>query len=53
MLPVPPRLTALSAIVVVPDATGVPEMSPEPVSIVSPVGKLDAAKLVGLLAAVI
>ena len=52
-LPVPALLVALSVVVDVPAVVGVPEINPEAVFTVRPVGNADAAKLVGRLAAVI
>ena len=52
-LPVPPLLVALSITLEVPAPVGVPEIKPEAVSTVRPVGNPDAPKLVGELVAVI
>jgi len=53
LVPVPPALEAEIVIVLVPVESGVPLMSPEFVLIESPLGRPVAAKLVGLLEAVI
>ena len=53
LVPVPPALEAESVIVLVPGEAGEPLMSPEFVSRERPLGRADAAKLVGLLEAVI
>jgi len=53
LVPVPPALEAESVIVLVPGDAGEPLMSPEFVLIESPLGRPVAAKLVGLLEAVI
>ena len=53
-LPVPPLLVALSVTLEVPAApVGVPEIKPETVFTVRPLGNPDAPKLVGELVAVI
>ena len=52
-VPVPPALLALIPTVVVPVAVGVPEIAPELVFTLKPVGNPVALKLVGLLEAVI
>jgi hypothetical protein len=51
--PVPAALVAVNATLDVPDAEGVPEMTPVAVLTESPAGKFVALKLVGLLVAVI
>lgn len=51
--PVPAELVALIETLDVPDALGVPEITPVVVDTVSPDGRPVAAKLVGLLVAVI
>jgi len=52
-LPVPPVFDALIVAVDVPAAVGVPEINPVPLFTVSPPGNPVAAKLVGMLLAVI
>ena len=52
-VPVPPLFVALSVILVVPAAVGVPEITPVVVLTESPVGNPVAPKLVGLFSAVI
>jgi len=52
-LPVPPLLVALTVTLKVPAPVGVPEIKPETVFAVRPVGNPDAPKLVGELLAVI
>ena len=52
-VPVPPALVALRAIMNVPAAVGVPEMTPVVALSAKPVGKPVAPKLVGLFKAVI
>jgi hypothetical protein len=52
-LPVPLLLVALSVTLKVPAPVGVPEIKPETVSTVRPVGNPEAPKLVGELVAVI
>jgi hypothetical protein len=52
-LPVPPPLVALRVIVKLPAPVGVPEIKPEAVFTVRPVGNLEAPKLAGELVAVI
>ena len=53
LLPVPPRLVALTVAVNVPEAVGVPLIKPVAVFTVSPAGKPLAVKLVGVFEAVI
>jgi hypothetical protein len=50
-MPVPALLVALNVTVHVPAALGVPEIKPEPVFTVRPVGNPDAPKVLGKLAA--
>ena len=52
-VPVPPLLVALKATLEVPEAVGVPEISPVAVLIDRPAGSPVALKLVGLFKAVI
>ena len=52
-LPVPPLLVALTVTLEVPAPVGVPEIKPETVFTVTPVGNPVAPKLVGVLVAVI
>lgn len=52
-VPVPPLLVALKVTVEFPAVVGVPEMRPVVVLTVRPAGRPDAAKLVGVLLAVI
>jgi hypothetical protein len=52
-LPVPPLLVALSVTLEVPAAAGVPEIKPDAVLTVRPLGSPDAPKLVGELVAAI
>jgi hypothetical protein len=52
-LPVPALLAALSVTLEVPAPVGVPEIKPETVFTMRPVGSPDAPKLVGELVAVI
>ena len=53
LVPVPHVLVALTIVLEVPAADGVPEIIPKDVSTVSPGGRLEAPKLVGLFVAVI
>jgi len=52
-LPVPPLLVALRVTLEIPAAAGVPEIKPEVVFTVRPVGNPEAPKLVGELVAAI
>ena len=52
-LPVPVILVALTVTLVIPAAVGVPEITPDAVFTVRPVGRPVALKLVGVLLAVI
>jgi len=52
-LPAPPLLVALNVTLEVPAPVGVPEISPEVVFTVRPLGSPDAPKLLGELVAVI